>query len=126
MGIRRCAAAWLEPREVASFQLDDLLAGGTGVVSRLAWFAHAPHLDAAVEVDDAHVLLLGALGPVDWIDPAEAIARRALSLLKDQRATTLPVSVADRGDVAVFTSGKAEFTTRRLMQGFGLSVESRA
>lgn len=71
MGIRRCAAAWLEPREVASFQLDDLLAGGTGVVSRLAWFAHAPHLDAAVEVDDAHVLLLGALGPVDWIDRAD-------------------------------------------------------
>ena len=64
--------------------------------------------------------------PVDWIDPAEAIARRALSLLKDQRATTLPASVADRGDIAVFTSGKAEFTTRRLMQGFGLEVEGRA
>lgn len=68
MRIRRCAVAWLEPRELASFQLDDLLAGGTGVVSRLAWFAHAPHLPAAVEVDAAHVPLLGALGPVDWID----------------------------------------------------------
>ena len=67
MRIRRCAVAWLEPRELASFQLDDLLAGGTGVVSRLAWFAHAPHLPAAVEVDAAHAPLLGALGPTDWI-----------------------------------------------------------
>ena len=50
MQLRRCAVAWLEPREVASFQLDDLLAGGTGIVSRLAWFAHAPHLGSSVEV----------------------------------------------------------------------------
>ena len=61
MLIRRCAVAWLEPREVSSFQLDDLLAGGTGVVSRLAWFAHAPHLGAAVEIDARHVPILGAL-----------------------------------------------------------------
>lgn len=56
--------------------------------------------------------------PVDWLDPAEAIARRALSLLK-------PVSGephAQTPDLAVFTSGKAEFGTRRLMQGFGLAV----
>lgn len=66
--IRRCAVAWLEPREVANFQLDDLLAGGTGVVSRLCWFAHAPHLPAAIEVEAAQVPLLGALGPVDWVD----------------------------------------------------------
>ena len=71
MLIRRCAVVWLEPREVASFQLDDLLAGGTGVVSRLAWFAHAPHLGAAIEVDAAHALVLGALSPVDWIERDE-------------------------------------------------------
>lgn len=65
--IRRCAVAWLEPREVANFHLDDLLAGGTGVVNRLAWFAHAPHLPAEVEVDAAYVPLLGALGGVDWV-----------------------------------------------------------
>ena len=58
MLIRRCAVVWLEPREVASFQLDDLLAGGTGVVSRLAWFAHAPHLGASIEVDPAHAPVL--------------------------------------------------------------------
>lgn len=60
--------------------------------------------------------------PVDWLDPAEAIARRVLSLLdrqgtalSDQRSANLP-------DIAVFTSGKADFATRRLMQGFGLSL----
>jgi glutamate racemase len=61
--------------------------------------------------------------PVDWIDPAEAIARRALSLLAVQRPTSSMVaSPPERADLAVFTSGKAEFTTRRLMQGFGLTM----
>ena len=68
MLIRRCAVVWLEPREVASFQLDDLLAGGTGVVGRLAWFAHAPHLGGAIEIEALHAPILGALGPVDWIE----------------------------------------------------------
>ena len=67
MLIRRCAVVWLEPREVASFQLDDLLSGGTGVVSRLVWFAHAPHLGSAIEIDAAHAPILGAMGPIDWI-----------------------------------------------------------
>ena len=61
MQVRRCAVVWMEPREVAHFELEDLLAGGTGVVARLCWFAHAPHLPAPVEVDPAHVLVLGAL-----------------------------------------------------------------
>lgn len=75
MLIRRCAVVWLEPREVASFQLDDLLAGGTGVVSRLAWFAHAPHLGAAIEVEPMHAPVLGALGPLDWIARDDLDAR---------------------------------------------------
>jgi glutamate racemase len=57
--------------------------------------------------------------PVDWLDPAEAIARRALSLLAERKPATIS---GERADIAVFTSGQAEFTTRRLMQGFGLSV----
>jgi putative peptide maturation dehydrogenase len=68
MQIRRCAVAWLEPREVATFQLDDLLAGGTGVVGRLCWFAHAPHLPGRVELDAVQVPLLGALGSIDWVE----------------------------------------------------------
>jgi glutamate racemase len=58
--------------------------------------------------------------PVDWIDPAEAIARRALSLLSP--ASIEETNLGDRADIAVFTSGNAEYPTRRLMQGFGLSV----
>ncbi|MBW8908013.1 glutamate racemase [Mesorhizobium sp. RCC_202] len=56
--------------------------------------------------------------PVDWIDPAEAIARRAMSLLD-------PVgepSGENEPDIAIFTSGKVDFATRRLIQGFGLTT----
>ena len=56
--------------------------------------------------------------PVDWLDPAEAIARRALSLLPDTQGAEI-AQVADR---ALFTSGNPDFPTRRLMQGFGLQV----
>jgi glutamate racemase len=56
--------------------------------------------------------------PVDWLDPAEAIARRAMSLLVPVDG---PLSV-DEPDIAVFTSGKADFAISRLMQGFGLTV----
>jgi glutamate racemase len=54
--------------------------------------------------------------PVDWLDPAEAIARQA-------RRKVLLVEGAehpDNYDFAVFTSGNPDFATRRLMQGFGL------
>jgi len=56
--------------------------------------------------------------PVDWIDPAEAIARRALSLLP---AVDGPLPQGEP-DIAVFTSGKPDFAISRLMQGFGLSA----
>lgn len=83
MQIRRCAVAWLEPRETASFQLDDLMAGGTGVVSRLCWFAHAPHLPAPVEVETAQVPLLGALSAVDWVERAGFDARFGAGAVED-------------------------------------------
>lgn len=56
--------------------------------------------------------------PVDWLDPAEAIARRARSLVP------LPngFEPLNGEDPAIFTSGKPDFATRRLMQGFGLKV----
>jgi glutamate racemase len=55
--------------------------------------------------------------PVDWIDPAEAIARQARRLVPMLDDLT-PEHHSDR---AVLTSGKPDFSTRRLMQGFGLS-----
>lgn len=60
--------------------------------------------------------------PVDWIDPAEAIARRALSLLEDGRPKGEVELSGNGADFAAFTSGTANFATRRLMQGFGLTV----
>ncbi|GAB2499907.1 putative peptide maturation dehydrogenase [Pseudoxanthomonas sangjuensis] len=58
---------WLEPREVAHFELERLLAGDTGVVSRVQWFAHAPQLSAPVEIDADDAALLGSLSPTDWV-----------------------------------------------------------
>lgn len=74
MKIRRCNALWLEPRDVARFELADLLAGGTGVVGGVRWFAHAPHLPGPVEVAAGEVPLLGSLSPCDWVesDPLRA------------------------------------------------------
>ncbi|NTG41284.1 glutamate racemase [Agrobacterium sp. 13-626] len=54
--------------------------------------------------------------PVDWLDPAEAIARRARSLVPQVADAVHP----DTYEFAVFTSGTPDFPTRRLMQGFGL------
>ena len=58
MRIRRCAALWLEPREETRFDLEVLLAGGTGVVSSMQWVAHAPQLDEPINVDVGDVLML--------------------------------------------------------------------
>lgn len=56
--------------------------------------------------------------PVDWIDPAEAIARRALSLLSPPRdPDVLP------GGTAMFTSGRDDIAVDRLMRTFGLERE---
>lgn len=56
--------------------------------------------------------------PVDWLDPAEAIARQARRLVPAADEADHP----DDFDFAVFTSGKPDFSTRRLMQGFGLDL----
>jgi putative peptide maturation dehydrogenase len=74
MQARRCAVLWLESREVAHFELDDLLAGGTGVISNMRWFAHAPHLPEALEVDPETARIIGGLSPTDWIALAPLVA----------------------------------------------------
>jgi putative peptide maturation dehydrogenase len=77
----------MEPRELACFELEALLAGGTGVSSRMQWLAHAPQLDAPVEVDADEVAVLGELGPTDWVDAmplrARLGARRLRRLLRE-------------------------------------------
>ncbi len=57
--------------------------------------------------------------PVDWLDPAEAIARQARRLVPLVEGAEHPEDF----DFAVFTSGSQDFSTRRLMQGMGLSVK---
>jgi len=52
--------------------------------------------------------------PVDWLEPAEAIARRALSLLGDAD------DYDTRGDVAIMTSGMPPPGLGKLLAGFGL------
>ena len=54
--------------------------------------------------------------PVDWLDPAEAIARQARRLVPPLDG------IAPGEDIAVFTSNAPDFATCRLMQGFGLRV----
>lgn len=56
--------------------------------------------------------------PVDWIDPAEAIARQARRIVPAVDA----LRADSRPDRVVFTSDSPDFATRRLMQGFGLSL----
>lgn len=56
--------------------------------------------------------------PVDWIDPAEAIARRAASL----EGTLGTLGAPEGVDLAVFTSGHPQPSVARLMRGFGLQV----
>lgn len=56
--------------------------------------------------------------PVDWIDPAEAIARQARRQVPLVDCALHP----DQHDFAVFTSGKPDFSARRLLQGFGLQI----
>ena len=60
--------------------------------------------------------------PVDWLDPAEAIARRALSLLANMPARPGGGDIEEGEDLAIFTSGNPDFAVQRLMNGFGLKI----
>jgi glutamate racemase len=61
--------------------------------------------------------------PVDWLDPAEPIARQALRLLgaklSDQSAAQ---DTSDKQDLAHFTSDNPPAATVRLVAGFGLKL----
>ncbi|GGB63949.1 glutamate racemase [Roseibium aquae] len=58
--------------------------------------------------------------PVDWLDPAGAIARQLVRVLGD-RADGSP---AIRRDLALLTSGRREPGMERLLAGFGLELGS--
>ncbi len=56
--------------------------------------------------------------PVDWLDPAEAIAKRARSLAAPLK------EASQETDRAMFTSDNPDFAIKRLMSGFGLDLSS--
>ena len=56
--------------------------------------------------------------PVDWIDPSEAIARRALAVWEAQGAGER-AGRSGLADMAHFTSGNPDPALARLMRGFG-------
>jgi putative peptide maturation dehydrogenase len=82
MRLRRCALLWLEPREVATFDLGGVLAGGTGVQARMQWLAHAPHLPVPVEVDADAIGPLGETSPHEWVDAAALGARHGAAVIQ--------------------------------------------
>ena len=55
--------------------------------------------------------------PVDWIDPSEAIARHARSLIGEH-----PSKVNLEDDVAIMTSGAPGNAVHRLLKGFGFHL----
>lgn len=57
--------------------------------------------------------------PVDWLDPAEAIARYAISLIDRTEVSGQPEK-----DIAQFTSGNVSFSKAQLIRGFGLELLS--
>lgn len=63
--------------------------------------------------------------PVDWLNPAEAIARHSLSLVEPPDEAQIAKNLS-RFDEAIFTSGKSNFTTERLLHGFGLRIADSA
>lgn len=68
--------------------------------------------------------------PVDWLDPAEAIARRAQSLLQEKVNHSVPAAETGkrgnrREDYVVLTDRKAgiDFISERLFHAFGLKIK---
>lgn len=57
--------------------------------------------------------------PVDWIDPSEAIARHARSLIQPSAS-----AINLERDIAIMTSGQPGDAVRRLLQGFGFRLQT--
>ncbi len=59
--------------------------------------------------------------PVDWLDPAEAVARRAQQLLYQQiKPSDTPISPSQTNDLAVMSSGLQNDARERVFNSFGL------
>lgn len=62
--------------------------------------------------------------PVDWLDPAHAVAKQAQRLLR-QATPLMPDADAGRqSDIAIMTSGEPSKAITRLLSSFGIKLES--
>lgn len=67
--------------------------------------------------------------PVDWLDPAEAVARQALRELQRVQGHTVSGYGGVKSmhhDVAIMTSVSPSISTERLLSGLGLTLETLA
>lgn len=96
MRLRRCVVLYLEPREVVSFDLANLLGGGNGLRGERGWIALAPHLGAEVAVGEDECRLLGTISPFSWTD-TEALDASCLPLVERLLAVGLLVPEMDDG-----------------------------
>lgn len=118
MRIRRCALLRLESQEETRFDLGALLSGGTGVVSRMHWLAHAPALEVPMELDAGDVVLLGEVSPTDWVEAAPVRQRfGAASVRRLLRAGLLVGSTAPR------TALRAEDERLRTLHWHGVAAD---
>lgn len=65
--------------------------------------------------------------PVDWLDPAEAVARQALRELHRVQGHTVSVygsTDTAQHDTAIMTSVSPSISTERLLSGLGLTLET--
>lgn len=62
--------------------------------------------------------------PVDWLDPAEAVARQARAVLA--REALAPDTASPGHDIAIMTSGSPPSTIVRLLAGLGLQLQSQS
>lgn len=88
MFLRRCHSILLEPRETLELDLAALLAGEPKLQPRLRWIALAAHLDAAIQLDDAQVQLLGSVSSI------EPVSR---SLLEQRGGVDAVANLVDAG-----------------------------
>lgn len=73
MRVRRCKVLYLEPREQVEFDLEVLMAGGSGLRRERRWLALAPHIGKEIEVSAVERELLGALSPDEWTDSRQLL-----------------------------------------------------
>lgn len=98
MRIRRCSIVMLEPRERTEFDLERLMEGGSGLHSVVEWIALAPHCDEEVRLTSEEVGALGDFSPSEWVEYAEAAARRSHEVLDALLAKQLVVIEGSEAD----------------------------